>query len=147
VSATASHGRGHCSSGHVHRRHVGDNVDAVQPQPAHGNGVANWRGTLQSAGKELLARGGLSLPLDAVGEGDCKQGHQCRRSLVELVKSVMKMTLRSLLASDQSILLRRKGTRLVPIIQTHGDVSKMEENLVLLKYLWRNCNLIRDLNQ
>lgn len=52
------------------------------------------------------------------------------------------------LASDQSILLRRKETRLVPIIQkTHGDVSKMEENLVHLKYLWRNCNLKRDLNK
>lgn len=76
----------------------------------------------------------------------CKQGHRCRRSSVELVvKSVMKMALRSLLASDQSVLLRRKETPLVPIIQTHGDVSKMEENLVLLKYLWRNCNLKRDL--
>lgn len=57
------------------------------------------------------------------------------------------MALRSLLASEQSILLRRKETRLDPIIQKHGDVRKMEENLVLLKYLWRNCNLIRDLNQ
>lgn len=65
---------------------------AVQPQTnARRRCGELGGGTLQSAGKELLARGGLSLPLDldAVGEGDCKQGHQCRRSSVELVKSVM----------------------------------------------------------
>ena len=68
----ASCGRGHCSSWLVRERRGGGDTDVVQP--AWGDNVA---GHPAKRGKELLARSGLPLAPDAIGEEDASKARYC----------------------------------------------------------------------